>query len=256
VPLLHPNNLLYPVRISIGPSTGSGFYCHNDASMYLATAKHVLFARGLELYQSEATLVSTSDKSSLITITIDCASLLERNDLKKHPTADVAVIKIGDVLQQNKFTLVPGVTAISSSGDDDVGTLVGLPAKQFRRFKDVGISNRAILFAYPGVSLGTHNQIDHRRPLLRQGIIAGTTEDDRIVLDCPSYFGNSGGLVVEIVEDAGRRENLGVGLISEQVPFVEELWSKQFKVQTGVRYENSGYSIAEPMDRIEELLKS
>jgi hypothetical protein len=38
------------------------------------------------------------------------------------------------------------------------------------------------------------------------------------------------------------------------VPFVEELWSKQFKVQTGVRYENSGYSLVEPMDRVEELL--
>jgi hypothetical protein len=38
------------------------------------------------------------------------------------------------------------------------------------------------------------------------------------------------------------------------VPFVEELWSKQFKAQTGVRYENSGYTIVEPMDRIFDLL--
>jgi len=32
------------------------------------------------------------------------------------------------------------------------------------------------------------------------------------------------------------------------IPFVEKLWSKQFSVQTGIRYENSGYSIVEPME--------
>jgi hypothetical protein len=45
----------------------------------------------------------------------------------------------------------------------------------------------------------------------------------------------------------------GIGLAVEMIPFVEELWSKQFKAQTGVRYENSGYSLIEPMDRVEEL---
>jgi hypothetical protein len=38
------------------------------------------------------------------------------------------------------------------------------------------------------------------------------------------------------------------------VPFIEELWSKQFNVLVGMRHENSGYSIVEPMDRILELL--
>jgi hypothetical protein len=110
--------------------------------------------------------------------------------------------------------------------------------------------NRAVLFAYRGVSLGKNHQIDHNRPLLRQGMIAGKTEDERIVLDCPAYSGNSGGLVVEIVDEPGNHRNLGIGLISEQVPFVEELWSKQFKTQVAVRFENSGYSIAEPIDRV------
>jgi hypothetical protein len=46
----------------------------------------------------------------------------------------------------------------------------------------------------------------------------------------------------------------GIGIATEMIPFVEELWSKQFNKQVGVRYENSGYAIVEPMDRILELL--
>ena len=158
-------------------------------------------------------------------------------------------MKIADVGEQNKMTCLPGVAVTTPATPE--GRVIGIPIAAFRRFNEAGISNRAILFAYPGISLGKNKQIDHRRPLLRQGMIAGKTEDRRIVLHCPSYFGNSGGLVIEIVEGTGTAP--GIGVLSEQVPFVEELWSKQYNVQTGLRFENSGYSIAEPMDRVEEL---
>ena len=216
------------------------------------TATHVLFRRGLELYDRIATLTSFADNSSPVTIDADCAVLRDSDDLKKHDRADVAVLKIAHMREQNRLALLTGVTMETSPTPG--GRILGLPIAAFRRFDNVNISNRAILFSYPGTSLGRNNQIDHRRPLLRQGMIAGKTEDGRIVLDCPSYFGSSGGLVVEIVEVAGGFQTPGIGVLSEQVPFVEELWSKQYNVQTGFRFENSGYSIAEPIDRVEELL--
>lgn len=95
-------------------------------------------------------------------------------------------------------------------------------------------------------------------PLLRSGIIVGRTEQGRVIIDCPVYFGNSGGLVIEVVQQVSRTQNLGptisharylgIGIAVEMIPFVEKLWSKQFSVQTGIRYENSGYSIVEPME--------
>jgi hypothetical protein len=61
-------------------------------------------------------------------------------------------------------------------------------------------------------------------------------------------------LVVEIIESPGQTRIRGIGIAVEMVPFVEELWSKQYKTQTGLRYENSGYSIVEPMDRILDVV--
>jgi hypothetical protein len=90
--------------------------------------------------------------------------------------------------------------------------------------------------------------------LLRKGIIAGKTEDGRLIVDCPVYFGNSGGLVIEVYREAGLNHFRGIGIAVEMIPFVEELWSKQFNAKTGIRYENSGYTFVEPMDRILELL--
>jgi hypothetical protein len=255
VPLLPPENLAYPVHISIGGSVGSGFYYNTETSIFLVTACHVLFKNGLELYSSKATLNSRDAKSNPIELVADCAALQTSSDLKKHGKADVAVIKIGSFVDQaqvgpRKFNFGPGVETISKGG----GVMLGLPDAATLKFDQVGISNRAILFAFPGKSLGREGQIDHSRPLLRQGMIAGKTDDWRIVLDCPSYFGNSGGLVVEVIEEQGQRWIKGIGLISDQVPFIEELWSKQFKVQTSVRFENSGYSIVEPIDRVQELV--
>jgi hypothetical protein len=121
-------------------------------------------------------------------------------------------------------------------------------------FENVGISNTVYLFGYPS-SLGMQAQLDKSRPLLRHGIVAGKTENGRIVIDCPVYFGTSGGLVVEkIKNDLSQSQYNGIGIAVEMIPFVEELWSRQFRVQTGSRYENSGYALVEPMDRIFELI--
>jgi len=44
-----------------------------------------------------------------------------------------------------------------------------------------------------------------------------------------------------------------LGVAVELVQFIEELTSKQYKTTVGVRFENSGYSLVEPMDRVQEL---
>jgi hypothetical protein len=69
------------------------------------------------------------------------------------------------------------------------------------------------------------------------------------------YFGNSGGLVVEVTETGpSARQFPAIGIAVQMIPFIEELWSAQFKTQAGLRYENSGYSLVEPMDRVNELI--
>jgi hypothetical protein len=119
----------------------------------------------------------------------------------------------------------------------------------------VHIGNDAIVFGYP-VSLGLHDvkhpeqdQLDPLFPLIRKGAIAGKNYGRRlIVLDAPSYFGNSGGPAVE-VDRAGFAYKLNIiGVITDFVPFVD-------KGQLSITYTNSGYSIAVPMDPVLELVK-
>lgn len=134
------------------------------------------------------------------------------------------------------------------------GTL--LAAGFFKKYAEVLIGNEVFIFGYP-TSIGIKNvpQIDYTRPLLRKGIIAGKNEDKKnIILDCPVYYGNSGGPVVEVEEEGGTiRKFRVVGIISQFVPFEQEWFNLQHGY-TNKDLENSGYSIATPLDAALELI--
>lgn len=93
-------------------------------------------------------------------------------------------------------------------------------------------------------------QIDPGRPLLRKGIVAGQNLDKRsIILDCPAYFGNSGGPVIEIDEvSIAERQYKMIGVVDQYVPYAEG--GKTFAIMA-----NSGYSVVTPMDFVLELVK-
>jgi hypothetical protein len=266
LPSLPAKNLAYPVHIAVPApgksnpvSVGSGFYYSHPNALYFVTAKHVLFENGLELYGDEAVLTSAlaGDLKAKIAFKLDCRSMLASGTLKKHSKADVAVAKIGTMSSDNQNNMVvsfmPDVSVAMQPAVSGDATLRGMAQNQARRFDQVGISNGVIMFGYPA-SLGTEAQIDRERPLLRRGIVAGKTEDGRVIIDCPCYKGNSGALVVELDERIGSIHFYGIGVVVEHIPFVEELVSKQFKITAAIRFENSGYSLVEPMDRVEELL--
>lgn len=111
-----------------------------------------------------------------------------------------------------------------------------------------------MVFGYP-TSLGLQQfpQLDPMRPLLRKGIVAGTNPASRfLVLDCPVYFGNSGGPVLE-VDRQGFGEKLSIiGVVDQYVPFVQQAGSQTIAMQVQT---NSGYSLAIPMDSVLELAK-
>lgn len=254
------NNLRYPVQVTLGAgkSSGSGFYLNTETAAYLVSATHVFYRNGLELYDEHATLTSLAeDMKAKVILKLNCRKLQDAGDLRRHPTADVLVCKLGHVIVENEKRLLiseDGVVNPALAAGNPTGEIVGLSIKNITKFEDVGISNTSYLFGYPS-SLGKQAQLDRSTPLLRHGIVAGKTENGRIVVDCPVYFGTSGGLVIETVEKGiFQKDHKGIGIAVEMIPFVEELWSKQFRVQTGSRYENSGYALVEPMDRVLELI--
>ncbi|MFC1592663.1 serine protease [Candidatus Omnitrophota bacterium] len=249
------NNLRYPIHVTLGDgSKGSGFYFRHDNRVYFVTARHVLFEKDKNnfiLISTKADLLSYSpdlaiDDPTEIELNLD---KLNNNGLIKYDKFhDVAIVKIAE---NNNY--IDGVT-LKTIG----GAIISASTKFMKKFDEVLIGNNVYIFGYP-TSLGIKQlpQIDYKRPLLRKGIIAGVNKKKQtIIIDAPTYFGNSGGPVIEAEQvDALNYRFCVIGLVSEIVPFAEEWINKQYRF-SNLQIENSGYSVVVPMDKILELMNN
>jgi len=123
-------------------------------------------------------------------------------------------------------------------------------------YKDVLVGNEAFVFGYPtSIGLKEIPQINYIRPLLRKGTIAGKNDKMKtIILDCPTYYGNSGGPVVEVERiGAFNTQFRVIGLISQFVPFAE-IWINATQKYSYKQLSNSGYTIVIPIDFVIELI--
>jgi len=264
--MIPDDNLAYPVLIILKNKAGttlgfgSGFYFGTASAEYLVTAKHVI-ASGLpdeKTHQAEVPdlvlqLVSYSKDlptPQRILLTVDFKALLDKGDVKAHKTRDVAAIKLGALKEEKDHSLTtffsPGVTKVEFA---DSG-LVSAGMAAVRKFDDVLVGNDAILYGYP-VSLGLPDtqQFDPLRPLLRRAFIAGKDPQKRsLIIDGPVYRGNSGGPVFEIEPEPNETHFHLVGIMTEFIPLTEK--GADFMMLL-----NSGYSIAEPMDFVLELIQ-
>jgi hypothetical protein len=252
---LPDNNLSYPVLVEIGKGSGSGFYFRTDDKLFLVTARHVLYDvdnKSCPLRDTSVILTSYDESIKVKAphrVKVDLSqALIRKNDLK-----DIALIELGDASKADasKVEFNASVQTLSQREPN----LVVIPTAHLKRFDEVLVSNEVFILGYPS-SLGDPKQpqIDPKKPLLRKGIIAGLNRaNDTIILDCPVYFGNSGGLAIEVEETGiGQKTFRTIGVVSQFVPFIEHLTSAQLGY-TNLNFENSGYSIAVPIDTILEL---
>lgn len=258
---LPESNLSYPVLIKTSSSTGSGFYYRKNKRIYLVTAKHVVYdTENLRWRDSKIQLWSYefSNKSrDKLMFDVDMGLVQS----KIHPKYDIAVLEVAivdveDNLSRFKTTLSPGVERKDKS---KVGFMV-VPDAALKNFESVLVSNDVYILGYPN-SLGVHDQgelhIEYDVPLLRKGIVAGTNaENGTIILDCPVYFGNSGGLAIEVEKmENGNTAYRAIGIVTQYIPFVETLVSQELKY-INKNVENSGYSVVVPIDAIKDLIGS
>lgn len=259
------DNLAYPVLVSLDTgSRGSGFFLRTATKVCLVTAAHVLFDETSgNLKGKKAKLLSYSrdpKEAGRNVIELDLPTLLEAERIRRHPTEEVAIVHIGSVSDVAGTTaagawslsLLPGASLIETAPSGILCAGIDV----VKRFDDVLTANTIYVFGYP-TSLGIREvpQIDPLRPLLRFGIIAGTNPSRKtIILDCPSYPGNSGGpvLEVEVVGIASRRFRV-IGVVIQFVPFAETWVNVTHKYQN-LTMSNSGYTVAASMDAVLELI--
>jgi len=227
--------------------------------LYLITAKHVLFDN-LNLRGNTATLKCPSRIISDPTITIyqvNLEALIQAGEIFQHPTKDIAGFIIGTINPNPagvgySINLLNGINLIQqgSTGVVSVSSTTGI-----KFINQVLISNDVYMYGYPS-SLGIKQspQFDYTRPLLRKGIIANLyIAQGTIILDCPVYYGNSGGPAVQVEFHGNHYSHHVIGVILQFIPYSEN-WINQSNNITHTEISNSGYSVALAMDYVFEML--
>lgn len=181
----------------------------------------------------------------------------EAESIQYHKTHDVAIIQIGRVSGRDKKQPLEFFDGVKLKEKTKSGFL-GVNIENTKNLDDVLTGNEVFIFGYP-MSLGMEEipQLDHTRPLLRKGIVAGKNKTLKtIILDCPGYKGNSGGPVVEAEEvELGKTKFTVIGVVSQFVPSEQTLENKTHGYSdTTTIMLNSGYSVAIPMEKVKELL--
>lgn len=254
------NNLSYPVKIIVGDSTGSGFFVKNDGDIYLISAKHVIYKQGsLAPINEKLKIIAYAFLDAEIQTTphiydVDISILTLDGNIGIDPSLDIVVIKLGSENETNFIKFIKGWSISQNSN----GALIHYNLSGARKFNEIEITNDVFVLGYPtSLSSADMGQLDYDAPLVRKGIIGGKNQNNKtIILDCPVYGGNSGGMVLEINHGANGAFLIHlVGVVVQFVPYVD-LWQN---VRTpnliNTSYQNSGYSIALPVDFIFTLIE-
>lgn len=214
-----------------------------------------LFKKAMdELYQKSQHLRLQTDKATLFSysvnlsdtevneLEIDVTKLFNNGHIKYHHSADVALIKIGINEKsegRQRIKLVDEVKMKKGPG------ILTLEKANVKLFNDVLVSNNIFAFGYP-TSVSRHPLLNIKLPLIRKGIIAGKNFLLKtIILDAPMYYGNSGGPVLEVEQVSGEIHFRVIGVVTNLIPF---------QLAGDESFQNSGYSVAVPMDFVFELL--
>jgi hypothetical protein len=254
--------LTIPVLITHEKGAGSGVFLRLSNSVYLVTARHVLFSEP----EGTNSLIPLSGKASVLaysgtgttnvsvrTVFLDLAYLMNAGEIRYSTNRDIAIVRIEDcgLTNHNLVTILPGVVFASP----DTG--LSLPPPEFAcALTNVDVGADVYMFGYPlSLTASIRDKFDLTQPLLRKGIVAGVSLNKRtIVVDSPAYQGNSGGPVVQVEHpDFGSTTYQVIGVVSAFVPFQEE-WENKTLRYSHVAVSNSGYTLVEPIDFALELV--
>ena len=246
-------------------SSGSGFYWNRGGTIFLVTARHILFVpdRGADnhsfkLVSHQAILrspVLARNVPRVNLFLLDLAKLHEARLTRHHSNHDVAVIQIGSVattLPHPPVVLSVGVRALSPNAASDLD-FAALPTKEL---KDVAAGSGCFFLGY-ATSLGPEEYsslgIELSRPWARTGRIVRVNHRAKtLLIECQIYHGDSGGPVFEL-------EGLGpntsrvrlLGVASQFIRLKEHRQEGEFDCDQ--TWSRRGYTVVESADVLVDL---
>jgi hypothetical protein len=252
-----------PVEISI-PLTngatgfGTGVYLLESNIVWLVTAAHVLWDGDGHLFGTNVTLRSLPRgraQTNHVVLTADLERINGYSALKRHPTRDVAACALFLFTPTNGTGAHPvlGVKVISSP---DIHIMISEPKNFCKKVEDVDPGSEAFVIGYPReLAIGNYSEVEFERPLVRKGIISQKNlKTGKLIVDSAVYGGNSGG-PLRVVENPslGEAAYKMVGVVTQYVPCLTRV-APGLGVTNSVIV-NSGYSVAEPISAVLELIK-
>jgi S1-C subfamily serine protease len=249
-----------PVFVQLPGSTGSGFFICTTNGLYLVTAKHVLFnpADGTNaptLKADAVTLksfyVESPTNTDITVIDLNLKGLMTNHCVFCSSSSDVAAVKFetpaGTQFIYGPFVSLKSVcTAVTMNNEDNI-----------EKIHQVAVGDQVFMFGYPtSLTAPIAAIVDPTEPLLRGGIVAGKNEaKDNIIIDCPAYFGNSGGPVILVDRsDFSVTKFRIIGVVSKFIPF-QEIWENKTMQYMHVTESNSGYTVIVPIDDVMDMIK-
>lgn len=222
--------------------------------VYLVTARHFLFKtpspKGkvasvplLSANKLRVSYLGNQNYEEENAFEINIKKLFDAGLIKYSTEYDVALMKIASTSNSGVVKLYDTAEfkQVKGSGENSI-TLTEI--NDLGLYKDVNVSDDAFVIGYPKVlGLKEYPQYDYNKPLLRKGVIAGKyLKKQTIIVDCPSYGGNSGGPVIEIFPKS--ESSKIIGIVVEFIPYDTN----------GIRT-NSGYLVAIPIEKALDLIK-
>lgn len=233
------------LSLDYGDSSGSGFKVSYKNRLYLVTAKHVLYNEENHLRCNSVVMTSQKVRgnetdSRIIEINMQAAQIFPS-----------AVDDIAIVLLENEAAPADYLTIIQ----EGILDVLSIDINNVENINDVEIASEVLLVGFPTSLIFQETKyFDISRPLLRKGIIAGFNQaDNTFIIDCPSYYGNSGGPVLLVKED----NSLSIiGLVSRYIPFMITWKNNRESSITHTEFSNSGYSVCIPINAVINLIES
>jgi hypothetical protein len=124
---------------------------------------------------------------------------------------------------------------------------------RWRKYDLVNPSMDVFLIGFPeSLRLKNSQQFDYNKPLFRKGIVGGKNDKNRtIIIDCPVYPGNSGCPVIIWFNYIWEV----IGIVTDYIPYKENIYNLDEKRNTGIIWSNSGYSVVVPIDYVLDLVE-
>lgn len=258
-------DIFIPSTVLIKYATGgssSGVIVGDSTYMYLVTAKHCLINESknnrISLIDSMASLiyyVGDPFGGKPDTINVNLLNALRKRDILFDTVNDIAILVIAKIYG---FTASGGPKFYYTNSTNKITKLApgGVSSEMLLPFDKVGVGEDCLILGYPSsLQLSGINDYNFQRPLLRKGAIAGKDKlRGTIIVDCPSYQGNSGGPVFSVSQSSDSNTGL-IGIVSRSILHVEELESRYYKTTVSVNLNNSGYTVVIPIDFAQTLMK-